>query len=167
MSTFYQKFYAGLSRPFRERNRVLNACIFTEKVLVGVSSAAYLITVLYTFFALEITKKSLLAVLVCPAFCLVVVSLLRKIIKRKRPYEKGIDPLVKKDAFGNSFPSRHTACACVIAATVLPYSPVAGGVMFAVSAWIAFFRFLFGHHYFTDLFFGALLGIAFGAIGWL
>lgn len=167
MSTFYQKIYAGLSRPFRAKKGLLNACIFAEKGLVGVSSAAYLITVLYAFLAFEITPKTLLAVLVCPAACLAAVSLLRKLIKRKRPYENGVESLVKKDAFGNSFPSRHTACACVIATTVLPYSPVAGGMLFAVSTWIAFFRFLFGHHYFTDLLFGALLGITFGAIGWL
>lgn len=128
---------------------------------------AYLITLLYAFFSLGATKERVLALLVCPAACLLSVSVLRKLFKRKRPYEQGVEPLVPKNAFGNSFPSRHTACAFVIAATVLPYSPLFGGALLAVGAWIAFFRFLFGHHHFTDLLFGAALGLAFGAVGWI
>jgi membrane-associated phospholipid phosphatase len=107
----------------------------------------------------------LLSLLLFPALCFLTVSLLQKLVKRKRPYENGVQPLVPKNAYGNSFPSRHSACAFVIATTALPYFPLLGGALFAVGAWITFFRFLFGHHYFTDLLCGSALGVGFGLLG--
>ena len=166
-STFYQQFYAEISSPFQSKKGLINAFVFIEKTLVGVSAAAYLFTAIYALFGLGITKERLTAVLLLPAACFLTVTLLQKLCKRHRPYEKGVQSLVKKNASENSFPSRHTACAFVIAATLFPYFPLASGVLLAVGVWITFFRFLFGHHYFTDLVFGAALGILFGAIGWL
>ena len=163
----YLQFYNNLAQPFRKRKRLVNALIFIEKTLVGVCAFAYLFTVIYAFSRLEITENTLLRLFGLPAACLLIVTLLRKLCKRPRPYERGVQPLVEKDGKANSFPSRHTACAFVIAATVLPYFPLFGGTLLAVGAWIAFFRFLFGHHYFSDLLVGAALGILFGVISWL
>ncbi|MBQ8319675.1 MAG: phosphatase PAP2 family protein [Clostridia bacterium] len=163
--SFYQKLYLSLTEPLRPHKRAVKALVFAEKVLVGVSMAAYAALVFYAFFRLGVSWQNAAATLLLPAVCLFLVSFFRKIFKRPRPYEQEgakIFPLVEKNAFQNSFPSRHTACAFVIASVTLAYFPLAGGVLYAVGVWIAFFRFLFGHHYFTDLLGGATLGLLVG-----
>ncbi len=159
---FYQKLYRIVADPLRGNKRGLKTLIFVEKTLVGVSMTAYAALVFYALFWLDFAWQNLVCVLCLPAACLFAVSVLRRAIKRKRPYEEKIVPLVEKDAQGNSFPSRHTACAFVIATVALAYFPLAGGLLYAVGVWIAFFRFLFGHHYPTDLLGGIVLGFLFG-----
>jgi membrane-associated phospholipid phosphatase len=98
------------------------------------------------------------------------VSLLRKLIKRPRPYEKagaGIDPLIKKDAEGNSMPSRHLASAAVLSLIFFPECIWLGIVALVATELLSLLRFLQGAHYPTDLLVGELLGFAFGAIGFL
>ena len=161
-TTFYQKLYTTAASPFRQKPKALKTLIFLEKTLVGVSMAAYAALVFYAVFGLTFEWKNALCALGLPAACLLAVSVLRKLIKRARPYEEKIVPLVQKEAEGNSFPSRHTACAFVIATVATAYIPLAGGILYAVGVWIAFFRFLFGHHYPTDLLGGVVLGFLFG-----
>ena len=160
--TFYQKLYTAVALPFRQKPKAVKALVFVEKTLVGVSMAAYAALVFYALFWLTSEWKNALCVLGFPAACLVAVSLLRKLFGRKRPYEKGVAPLVEKNSTGNSFPSRHTACAFVIATVVAAYFPLGGGILYGVGTGIAFFRFLFGHHYPTDLLGGITLGILLG-----
>ena len=160
--TFYQKLYTAVALPFRQKPKAVKALVFVEKTLVGVSMAAYAALVFYALFWLTSEWKNALCVLGLPAACLLAVSASRKLIKRARPYEREIVPLVEKDAKSNSFPSRHTACAFVIATVARAYSPLVGGILYGVGVWIAFFRFLFGHHYPTDLLGGIILGFLFG-----
>ena len=155
---FYQKLYRIVAEPLRCNKKAVKTLIFVEKTLVGVSMAAYATLVFYTLFWLDFAWHNLVCALCLPAACLCLVTLFRMLIKRARPYEEKIVPLVEKDAQGNSFPSRHTACAFVIATVAFAYFPLAGGILYAVGVWIAFFRFLFGHHYPTDLLGGILLG---------
>jgi membrane-associated phospholipid phosphatase len=105
-----------------------------------------------------------------PALCFGVVTLLRLLIKRPRPYEKagaGIDAINKKDSVGNSMPSRHVASAFVIAMVFLAESTLFGVIALCVSCLIATLRVLEGVHYPSDALIGALLGVAFGAVGLL
>ena len=164
MSLFslYEKLYSAAVAPIRARKKAVKALIIVEKTLVGVSMAAYAAVVFYALFGLDFEWKNALCALVFPAACLVLVSVLRKLFRRKRPYEKGIVPLVEKPATGNSFPSRHTACAFVIATVVAAYFPLGGGILYGVGLGIACLRFLFGHHYPTDLLGGILLGVLLG-----
>ena len=162
MSNFYQKLYSTIAEPLRGHKKGLKVLVFVEKTLVGVSMAAYAALLFYALFWLDFAWQNLVCALVLPAACLFAVSVLRKLIKRARPYEKEIVPLVEKEAKNNSFPSRHTACAFVIATVATSYFPLAGGVLYAVGVWIAFFRFLFGHHYPTDLLGGVVLGMLLG-----
>ena len=163
--SFYRKLYQGVSDPFRGKTRLLKALFWIEKTLVALAMAAYGFLAVYALFRREFSYQGVLSAIVLPAGCLLCVSVLRKLIKRARPYEKegaGIVPLKQKDASGNSFPSRHTACAFVIATVFTAYFPLAGGALYAVGAFIAFFRFLFGLHYPTDLLGGMALGFLFG-----
>ncbi len=112
--------------------------------------------------ALEYPAEDLMRILFAPALCLFLVSLLRLAIYRPRPYSEAganIEPLYKKKGDDNhSFPSRHAACAFVIAITLLPYSIGAGICSIAFGLLLAYVRFALGWHYPTDLLGGAILG---------
>ena len=77
-------------------NRLLTACGF----------------LLYPLLLLCLLTKKNIAMLISfiaiPALCFLAVTIFRKVVNKKRPYEKlPIQSLIKKDKKGQSFPSRH------------------------------------------------------------
>jgi membrane-associated phospholipid phosphatase len=163
----YKTFYEKLSAPFRGRERLTKTVGWVETALVVGTGLAFVAVCAYRAFFSPFSWLQFAVTVGCPALCLVAVSLLRKLVKRKRPYERGVTPLRAKNSTGNSFPSRHVACAAVIATVALPCALWAGVSLYAASLCIAFIRLLLGHHYPTDLLVGALLGVAFGLPTWL
>ena len=121
--------------------------------------------------ALEYPAEDLMRILGAPALCLFLVSLLRLAIHRPRPYSKAganIEPLYqKKGDDTHSFPSRHIACAFVIAITLLPYSVGAGICSMVLGLVLAYVRFALGVHYPTDLLGGAVLGSLCGILAFV
>ena len=94
------------------------------------------------------------------------VSVARKIINAKRPYELiGDFPHRPKSKSGESFPSRHTFSAFLIATLLLPWIPLVGIALYLVGVLLAASRVLLGIHFLRDVIAGALLGAACGAIG--
>ena len=109
----------------------------------------------------------LIKILFTPLMALLTVSVMRLAIDRPRPYAEdgaGITPLVEKKSDGKSFPSRHLACAAVIAMSFLPYYPIAGAFLLGGSAVLGYIRFALGVHYPSDLVAGMGLGIALGSL---
>ena len=117
---------------------------------------------LYALKSTSIPSKDLISVFFAPAFTLILVSAMRLAIDRPRPYSSrgaGITPLVpKKDRDGDSFPSRHLACATAIAMTFLPYFPFIGSFLLMTTFALAYVRFSLGVHYPSDLAVGILVG---------
>lgn len=96
---------------------------------------------------------------------LIVISLLRKLINAKRPYEVfDTSPIIKKETKGNSFPSRHVFSATVIAMNVLAVCPPAGIVLLICALVIALLRVVLGVHFIKDVVAGAVFGILFGIL---
>ena len=95
--------------------------------------ACYGILWLYALFVESFATRDLVKILFVPLLTLLAVSVLRLTISRARPYTAegaGITPLVeKRKADCKSFPSRHLACATVIAMSFLPFYPIAGGIL--------------------------------------
>jgi membrane-associated phospholipid phosphatase len=107
-------------------------------------------------------------ILLAPALCLFLVTVLRYVINRPRPYCErgaGIIPLVDKRTQDKSFPSRHTASAFVLALTLLPYALWAGIPLLILACGVGLVRFALGLHYPSDIIAGAGIGILCGLAG--
>ncbi len=127
--------------------------------------AAYLFLWIYGGFIAPLSPKDLAAIFFAPAFLLFLVTVLRMGISRPRPYESaGITPLKEKASKGNSCPSRHLACAGVVAACFLPYLPVVGVGLLILALGLGYARFSVGWHFLSDLIVGFLMGVAVGCI---
>ena len=160
--TWYEKTALFLGRHGRLKGTVLTLdkylplCFYAAYPVLAVVSALQLQTDFWLYF--------LSAGL--PFFAFVFVSVLRKIVKRPRPYEPSganITPLHDRtEKLGESFPSRHAASAFVISIILTRlWLPLGLGLLGAAIT-IIFTRMVSGHHYPTDLIVGSLLGTAFG-----
>lgn len=95
-------------------------------------------------------------------------SLGRRLYNRPRPYQTwDIQPLIKKDSLGKSFPSRHVFSATVIAMLALMINPWLGGTMLFLAAILAILRVLGGVHYPSDVLAGYVIGILVGLLLYL
>ncbi|SFC24153.1 PAP2 superfamily protein [Alkalibacterium subtropicum] len=104
--------------------------------------------------------------LLVPAISYVLVSIFRKVIDAPRPYEvTGNTPIIKKEAEGNSFPSRHVFSAFVIATTLYFISNPLGILLMAAGSILAVLRVIGGVHYPRDVIAGAIIGILSGILG--
>ena len=107
-------------------------------------------------------------VLLVPAAAFATVTVLRRVRDTPRPYEElDFTPLIPRAKKGQSFPSRHTASASVIAAACWSVWPPLGAALAAVALLIAVVRPLGGIHYIRDTVAGLLLGLAFGLVGFV
>lgn len=103
-----------------------------------------------------------------PLITFIFITGARKIIDRPRPYEvmKFTPVSFKKNLkAGQSFPSRHTGCAAVIAIAILAYDLPLGLVMLLLAILVGLSRIIAGVHYISDVCAGMALGIIIGLIG--
>ncbi|MDO4749198.1 MAG: phosphatase PAP2 family protein [Eubacteriales bacterium] len=126
----------------------------------------YPVQLISLIFQYSYTDERFLKALFVPLGVLIFVSALRYILNAKRPYEKfDYTPVVPKNTKGKSFPSRHTACAFIIAMTFLyVQSTSVGVIMLILAALIGITRVLSGVHFVRDVIGGAVIGIATGTI---
>lgn len=125
---------------------VIIACLLAS--FYGAQSWA-LITTLLVAFAIEI-----------PLF-----TLLKRVLKRQRPYQKfpSFEAVIKAhDQF--SFPSGHTTAAFLFAGVMSAYFPAWYGLFYFWASAVGASRVLLGVHYPGDIAAGALLG---SALAWL
>ena len=134
-------------------NRLLTACGFLLSPLLLVCL---------------LTKKNLpmlLSFLIIPAFCFLSVTVFRKVVNKKRPYEKlPFQSLIKKDKKGQSFPSRHVFSIFLIATLWFCFWKPVGIFLFIAGIFLAIVRIIGGVHFISDVCAGALLGIVAGLI---
>lgn len=132
------------------------------KWLPVVTFVAYPILLIYAWFW---QNESFFKVLIVPASVFVFVSILRKLINEKRPYETyGVDSLFGKTTKGQSMPSRHTASAFIIAMSFLYVNFDIGITFLIVATMIMISRILAGVHYVRDVLVGAGISVLCGLI---
>ena len=132
-----------------------------------VCAAAYLLALLTLMLRRDIR---LLRALIVPAACFLVVTALRPVIGRQRPYARFGGPPVGscRPGKGKSMPSRHTASAAAIAFAVIyafPGAPLALA-MLALCLLVAALRVLSGQHYPSDVLAALLLSALISLIGY-
>ena len=162
----YVALYNKTAAFFNERPKAKRLLILSNLFLTLLFWISYGGLWAYTLWLAPLEVKEMIAILFVPLLTLVVVSVLRVAVERPRPYSEegaGIIPLIKKTkADKKSFPSRHLACATVIAMTFLPFYPLAGCFLLLCSVLLAYVRFATGVHYPSDLLAGIALGVLFG-----
>lgn len=155
-----QQRYLKIAAWFEARPMALSALKLLNRWLPRCLYLAYPVLLLVLVFFRD---GRILKVLLIPAAVFLIVTLLRKGIHAKRPYEQlNIKPLIQKDKKGESFPSRHVASAFILALAFLYVNIPLGIITFLIAFLIAIIRPLAGIHFPRDVIVGALLSLALG-----
>lgn len=156
--------YRIISEWFRKKEMRLKIFNTIYKLLPLIVVASYSGIILYAF--LYMNKYEMVRVISVPLATFLFCTIIRCVINEERPYEAmNINPLIKKDKKGQSFPSRHTLSATIIAMCGLYVNVTVGSVLAAISVIIAIIRPVAGVHYIKDVAAGLIMGIVCGVIG--
>lgn len=163
--------YKKMTQPFRDNVGLAKGLHIANKLCTGVMYLAYPILLVYLYFFGKFSsyfsfKKALLV----PAISFVLLSIVRALINRPRPYETfEMPPVIKKDTKGNSFPSRHVFSATMIAMTFLLMSPWPwiGMLFLCVSVLLAVVRVISGVHFISDVLAGIVVAMVAAIVGYL
>ncbi len=154
--------YERWTTPFRGRREGLIPT--ADRLMTALVFAAY--PALLLFARWQTGRWPWLQIWV-PASWLVIVSLLRVLVDRKRPYEQlAIRPLIRRESSGRSFPSRHAFSVWMIAMTGWVLCPPAGAALSVLGVLLCLTRVLGGVHFPTDVLTGAAVGIFAGLLGY-
>lgn len=157
--------YHRMTENLKEQPETVQRIRRMNQLLTAIVFCVYPLFLVVLF--LEKDDFLIRAVLV-PAISFVVVSIFRRILNVKRPYEKyGIEPVIEKDTKGKSFPSRHVFSVFIIAATIFCYHPGAGVLLGIIGVILGIMRVMGGVHEPVDVIAGALIGIGCAWIGYV
>lgn len=152
--------YEKWTAPLREDDNARESLLKLNRTLTYLCYFLYPLLLVLMFFT---DKKIFLRLLLTAAVPFVIFSLARRLLNFKRPYEElDIEPLIKKDTKGKSFPSRHVFSCFLIAMCWLRYSSVMGVFLLVCGVFLAIARVLGGVHYPRDVLVGAIVGILCG-----
>ena len=143
--------------------------LILNSVLTKAVYALYPLLLIYlAVYHLTDKEPGFVPALLVPGISFVLVSLFRSWYDAPRPYEiPGAEPpLIKKDAPGKSFPSRHIFSIFVIAVTFFWVWPVPGILIGIAGVLLAWSRVAGGVHFPRDVIAGALIGVFSGVIGY-
>ena len=146
-----------------------DAIIILNSVLTKAVYLLYPLLLIYlAVYHLTDKEPGFVPALLVPGISFVLVSIFRSKVNAPRPYEmpSAKPPIIKKDAPGKSFPSRHIFSIFVIAVTVFWVWPVPGIVVGIAGVVLAWSRVAGGVHFPRDVIAGALIGIGCGLIGY-
>lgn len=158
----YSTWYKKVAKPF-SRPRARQALALIDKGSVALLAAGYLVSL--TWLAWHGDMRLWKALLV-PAAAFALTTILRRALNRPRPYEAcSIDPLIPKQTHGLSLPSRHVACAAILALELQWLCPPAGAVAWLLCAGLVFTRVVGGVHFPWDVAWALALALALGIPG--
>ena len=143
--------------------------LILNSVLTKAVYALYPLLLIYlAVYHLTDKEPGFVPALLVPGISFVLVSIFRSWYDAPRPYEiPGAEPpLIKKDAPGKSFPSRHIFSIFVIAVTFFWVWPVSGILIGIAGVLLAWSRVAGGVHFPRDVIAGALIGVFSGVIGY-
>lgn len=162
MNQRYEQWYQRISNGLRKQPVFVQIIRMVNK---GLTYLFYLIyPALLIWLAYQKDPRLLLCILI-PGTSFCVVSALRILIGRPRPYiTNNIEPLIVKSDTKKSMPSRHVFSSTMIAMTVGCIFPALLAPLLALCLIIATVRILGGIHYPSDVAMGLLIGLLCGAL---
>ena len=159
----YTKLYEKNYQWFESRPKWKRFLLLVNKYLTLIFFGAYVGIWAYALLDRQDFHSEVILLFTIPAASLCLVSALRMIISRPRPYDEdgaGITPMLqKKKGKYSSMPSRHITSAVAISLGILSISPVIAIVLLAASIALAYTRFAVGVHYISDLIVGAAIPV--------
>lgn len=160
----YDAWYVKITRPFKENNRSIQVLRVYNRSMTVLMPLVYLGIFVY-LFRLDTDFSKVWKFIWVPALGFVLLSFFRKIFRKPRPYEVWeIDPLLVKEASGNSFPSRHVFSATMISMCVLHLSLPLGMFFLFLSILLAVVRVIGGVHFPKDVIVGWIWGLVCGIL---
>lgn len=157
----YRQRYEAV-RAWIVKTRFRRACFtFVYKILPYFVFAGYAALLGVLFIRRD---ERLLRCIAVPLFMFATLSAARRLLDRPRPYERfDITPIFPKNKKGQSFPSRHTASAAVIAMAFLYVSVPLGAAYTVIALLIAASRAAGGVHFPRDVAAGFIYAVICGA----
>ncbi len=157
--------YLALMAWTRQTPRRAFFCELLCRALPAAAGAVYLG---FAVWLLIVRSPALVRYAAVPALTLAIVSVLRRLIGRQRPYErwKEATPLMRSRRRGQGCPSRHAASALAIALAGFTVHPALGAGLLVAAIGIGLTRVLSGVHFIGDVLCGYALALLCG-IGFL
>lgn len=136
--------------------KILLTCASVLPLIIFISYPLFLISIYQTDF--------IYLAIILPASAFITNTLIRKHINAPRPFEVyDFEPLKPHDK-GESFPSRHSTSALIIALTIGHIYPTLGIVLGIISLLIGLTRILCGVHFLKDVLAGFGIALVFGLV---
>lgn len=157
ISTETYKSIVGFFKRNKPCNTVLKLCY---NFLPLIMFASYGILIVFMFFS---DIKIFARITLSPLTVFAIVTFFKKIFNRPRPYEKfATTSVFGKNKKGESMPSRHTACAFIIAMAFMYVSIPLGIAYLIISTLIMISRVLAGVHFISDVIAGMAISLLYG-----
>ena len=158
----YKQLYERSASFYNSKPKAKKLLCFLNSFLTVLFGLAYLALWVYAILCSKFSIHDYIRITFVPALSLFLVSILRAVIVRPRPYSDkgdGITPLKKRKGMDDdSFPSRHLACAAAIAVCFFPSLPLVGVALLLVCVALGYVRFALGLNYPSDLLAGFAVG---------
>lgn len=150
-------------RMFKVINQLAGHNRIVDFLMVTISKRArliYLLVVIVLWFRHDSYKKMTLNTGVSVSVTYLLCMMIKLFFYKQRPFLKHSVHLLppvpsKKDS---SFPSKHTALAFTLAASVMVFHRIAGWSLWLLSILVGFSRIWMGQHYPSDIIGSAILG---------
>ncbi|MBQ8001103.1 MAG: phosphatase PAP2 family protein [Ruminococcus sp.] len=158
-----KKRYIANKEWFQSHRKAQNMLRFLYKALPLIMVAVVPVMIIVkAFMGID---RDFLRLIFVPLVVLAAVTIMRKIINKSRPYEVyDTEPVINRDGKGESFPSRHTASAFIIAMCAIPVSVPLAVVLLIISVMIGLTRIFAGVHFISDVIMGALISVLTGLV---
>jgi membrane-associated phospholipid phosphatase len=157
----------------KEHSRIRRGMEITGRIATGIVFFAY--PLLLAWLLLR-KAPELAGAIIVPLDGFLILTVFRRLINRKRPYEVyDTPPAIHKDKKGSSFPSRHVYSAFAIAfafgwigsATQTPLVVGIAVLLTVLGVLIAAIRVLSGIHFLSDVLAGAGWAVFVSAVGYM
>ena len=152
-----EKFYQNNLNYIRQHH-LDKICVVIAKITPYLTAALYALTLLILFIN---HSSKLLLTIIKPLSSFLIVTLIRKLYNRPRPCMTfNIEPLVGHKT-GESFPSRHTVSAVIIALVCFHVNIYLGIFALIVAMIMSICRILAGVHFISDVLVSVIIATLF------